>query len=117
MLIDIVINLCVAVTAFLMGMRTTAYLIRARLASAMTAWQAAENAQSSTMLLYVEQVQDQIYCYEHGTNKFVCQGANVEEIWTTFQKLFPDVNARVTSGDDQLMDRIRTQVRQINETM
>jgi hypothetical protein len=113
--IDILINVCVAVIAFVAGMRTTAYLWRAKLQSVMDQWSAAEADKPPTMLLRVEQMQGQIYCYEKETNRFICQGANVEEIWATFQKLFPDVNARVVDGEDSLLDQVREQARVINE--
>jgi hypothetical protein len=115
MLIDILINVFVAAIAFLVGMRTTAYLIRAKLMSTLQEWHDAESAKPATMLLRVEQIQDQIYCHEIGTDRFICQGANVAEIWATFQKQFPDVNARVVEGEDSLLDRVREQARVINE--
>jgi hypothetical protein len=118
MLIDILTIATVASVAFVAGMRTSIYLLRARL---MTALQGLHEVKSQdrnqTMLLRVEQMQDQIYCYEAETNRFICQGTDVAEIWSTFQKLFPNVNARVISGETALLDKVREQARVINEVV
>jgi ATP-dependent exoDNAse (exonuclease V) beta subunit len=65
--------------------------------------------------LTIEVQNDLYYCYNSNTNQFVCQGADVEEIIQCFNKRFPGLDAALESGDEQALNTLRQQLKQIHE--
>ena len=65
--------------------------------------------------LTIEVQNDLYYCYNSNTNQFVCQGSDVEEIIQCFNKRFPGLDAALESGDEQALNTLRQQLKQIHE--
>ena len=71
--------------------------------------------QGKIIPLTIEVQNDLYYCYNSNTNQFVCQGADVEEIIQCFNKRFPGLDAALESGDEQALNTLRQQLKQIHE--
>ena len=66
--------------------------------------------------LTIEVQNDLYYCYNSNTNQFVCQGSDVEEIIQSFNVRFPGQDAALESGDEQALNTLIQQLKQIRET-
>lgn len=51
------------------------------------------------MLLNVEKIQDQYYCYNTTTGEFVCQGKSIPELDEQFHSRYPGMKALISSAD------------------
>ena len=56
-------------------------------------------AAQDVMLLTVEKIQDQYYCYNTTTGEFVCQGKSIPEIDQQFHSRYPEMTALISSVD------------------
>lgn len=51
------------------------------------------------MLLNIEKIQDQYYCYNTTTGEFVCQGKSIPELDQQFHSRYPGMTALISSAD------------------
>lgn len=56
-------------------------------------------AEPDVMLLNVEKIQDQYYCYDTTTGEFVCQGKSIPELDQQFHSRYPEMTALISSVD------------------
>ena len=52
------------------------------------------------VVLDLEHVDDQYFCYDTQTKDFVCQGRDMEEIHKRFRERFPDKSAAIYDGNE-----------------
>ena len=65
--------------------------------------------------LTVEQMQGMIYCWDSVTNDFVCQGRDLAELRDNFARRYPDRNAAITHGPEELVSQLKQQLRSLKQ--
>jgi hypothetical protein len=56
--------------------------------------------QSEYLILDLEHIDNQYFCYDTRTKDFVCQGRNLEEIRKRFCERFPGKSVAIYNGDE-----------------
>ena len=56
--------------------------------------------QSEYVILDLEHIDNQYFCYDTQTKDFVCQGQDLEEIRKRFCERFPNKSAAIYNGDE-----------------
>jgi hypothetical protein len=56
--------------------------------------------QSEYVILDLEHIDNQYFCYDTQTKDFVCQGQDLEEIRKRFRERFPGKSAAIYNGDE-----------------
>jgi hypothetical protein len=65
--------------------------------------------------LTVEQMQGMIYCWDSVTNDFVCQGRDLAELRDNFARRYPDRNAAITHGPEELVTQLKHELRLLKQ--
>lgn len=66
--------------------------------------------------LSVEQLGDMLYCWDAVTNDFVCQGRDMAELRQNFGLRYPNRNAAIAQGPQELVDQLRQQLQTLKNT-
>jgi hypothetical protein len=64
----------------------------------------------------LEEDAGQLYCYRETDRQFLCQGTNIGEIKKMFGELYPDKTAYLAGGDPALIERIKAELAELNNT-
>lgn len=65
----------------------------------------------------IEEINGVVYGWDHKTQDFVCQGRDIAEFRTNFRARFPDRNAAIVDGPDELIARMKQEMKVINENL
>jgi len=65
--------------------------------------------------LTVEQMQGMIYCWDTVTNDFVCQGRDLEELRDNFARRYPNRNAAITHGPEELVSQLKQELKLLKQ--
>lgn len=60
----------------------------------------------NTIVAKIELDNERYYCYEVGTEQFLCYGSSLSEVIDQFKTLYPTRGLTLTSEDKDLMDRL-----------
>ena len=63
--------------------------------------------------LVIEEINGVVYGWDHKTNDFVCQGENMEQFRDAFRARYPNRNASIVDGPDDLLRRFKTELKSI----
>ena len=74
-----------------------------------------EKAVGTLLPLKVERTNGIIYCYSKEDNQFICQGTTAAEIREIIQKRFPEKTAFLDGGDEDLVNELREELKELNE--
>lgn len=74
-----------------------------------------ERLQDQPVRLSVEQMGDMLYCWDAATKDFVCQGRNIEELRQNFSLRYPNRNAAIAQGPEDLIDALRQQLQTLKQ--
>lgn len=67
------------------------------------------------VLLNIDEINGMVYGWDHRTNDFVCQGRDMAEFRNNFQLRFPDRNAAIMEGPEELMARMKQEMNVIKQ--
>lgn len=65
--------------------------------------------------LNIEEINGMVYGWDHKTNDFVCQGRDLEEFRSHFRARFPNRNAAIMDGPDELIAKMKQQLKVLKE--
>jgi hypothetical protein len=65
--------------------------------------------------IVVEEDAGQLYFYRETDRQFLCQGADLMEIRKRFNDLYPEKIAFLAGGDPALIERLRTELKNLKE--
>jgi hypothetical protein len=65
--------------------------------------------------IVVEEDGGQLYFYRETDRQFLCQGATLMEIRKRFNELYPEKIAFLAGGDPALIERLKTELKQLKE--
>ncbi len=65
--------------------------------------------------IVVEEDAGQLYFYRETDRQFLCQGADLMEIRKRFNELYPEKIAFLAGGDPALIERLRTELKNLKE--
>ena len=65
--------------------------------------------------LMVEEIEGRLYCWHAETKDFVCQGADLQELRDNFKLRYPGQNAHVQDGPEQLLHRLRQELKHLRQ--
>ena len=77
--------------------------------------EAVTEVEANMIGLIVEQEGDVIYAYTEKDRQFVCQGATVAEIREGFKSRYPEKTAYLAGGDEDLVERFKTELVKLKE--
>jgi hypothetical protein len=72
-------------------------------------------AKDSLVGVVLEEDAGQLYCYRDSDQQFLCQGTNIGEIKKMFSELYPDKTAYLAGGDPALIERIKSELAELNK--
>jgi hypothetical protein len=70
------------------------------------------SADPNTIVATVELVDGRYFCYEKGTNRFICYGNTVTEIRDGFRTRFPALGLTLVSEDPAVINQLEQQATQ-----
>lgn len=62
------------------------------------------------VLLDIDEINGMVYGWDHQTNDFVCQGRNMAEFRSHFRQRFPERNAAIVDGPEELKQRFKAEL-------
>jgi len=65
--------------------------------------------------IVVEEEAGQLYFYRETDRQFLCQGTTLAEIRKRFNELYPEKIAFLAGGDPALIERLRTELKNLKE--
>jgi hypothetical protein len=65
--------------------------------------------------IVVEEDAGQLYVYRETDRQFLCQGTTLAEIRKRFNELYPEKIAFLAGGDPALIERLRTELKNLKE--
>jgi len=71
--------------------------------------------QHQPVRLTVEDMNGMIYCWDTATMDFVCQGRDLEEIRKNFALRFPDRNAAIAQGPEELVAKLKQELQALKQ--
>ena len=74
-----------------------------------------EKAMDTLMPIRVERVNGIIYCYSKEDNQFICQGTTAQEIRDTIRSRFPGKTAYIDEGEEELVDELKAQLKELKD--
>jgi hypothetical protein len=74
-----------------------------------------DQVKDKLMPVVIERVNGQLYCYTEPDKQFICQGVNMAEIKQAFEVRHPDMTAYLAGGEKELIEELRTQLKELNE--
>lgn len=65
--------------------------------------------------LSVEQMGNMLYCWDTATMDFVCQGRDLEEIRKNFALRYPNRNAAIAQGPEELVTKLKQELQALKQ--